>query len=688
MDKTTLPGLDEALDYLSEWIVAGTEGQDSTAVDDVDPDEIKTDDAGRVPCSPFPDDVLNALVILRLHQSVVDADHQPLRPPRGLLTTIIVRTAEDRSRVSRVLPKLSLVQSEREGPPAVLAEQEAGHNRYAPDLLGKIKEMLGRGRSTIAIISNPDVLSGSFAFLEMVRFTLPPINRRMLSSILDFLHPGQNPVVPLTDPQIARLPPIVFGPAVVAPTRDEAVAYLRRLGAPPAATGPTLDDVHGQPKAVDALRQIVRDLEASQAGTIRWTEVTRSVLLAGPPGTGKTMLAHALAGSAGINLVKTSYSDCQKHGHQGDMLRELNAAADRAVTGAPSVFFIDEIDSFYNREMSQSGYMIGVVNGALTLIDRLLATDGVIVIAATNDPERVDPAIIRSGRFDRHISVGPPDRAGIRAMLETETVKDLSNSCMAQIADQLLGLSGAEVAAVMRDARTRARASDRELTLTDLQAAADAVQPCPGIGLIWRVSVHEAGHVVAGHLLSLPPVSSVRISPRGGQVMRSHPAIMTNQNVHDMMCTLFAGRCAEAIVFEDISSGGGGGANSDLAQATRLAVQFECSFGFGETLAWLNADTPIPLLPEAIRKRVEATLQAANLAVHDLLEGQRVLLQRVATTLAEHRELEAAEIAELLTEGIEEPGVSAGGLDVERGHDQSVETVAGRNLRGPCTPWE
>lgn len=130
------------------------------------------------------------------------------------------------------------------------------------------------------------------------------------------------------------------------------------------------------------------------------------------------MLAHAMAGSAGINFVKTSYSDCQKAGHQGDMLRELNAAADRAVASAPCGFFIDEIDSFYNRDISHKGYMIGVVNGLLTLIDRLAATEGVVLISATNDPRRVDPAVIRSGRFDRHIQVSAPDRAGIRAMLE------------------------------------------------------------------------------------------------------------------------------------------------------------------------------------------------------------------------------------------------------------------------------
>jgi len=280
--------------------------------------------------------------------------------------------------------------------------------------------MLELGRRTIAILSTPEILSPPLALLETARVILPPLNARMLTLMLEYLYPGADIQVPLTDIQISAFPPLAFGPAFIAEDAEEAVTHLRRLAARPIAmtTGPTLDHVHGQPEAVGALRQVVRDLEAWRAGKIRWAEVTRSFLLYGPPGTGKTLLAHALAGSAGIDFVKTSYSDCQKFGHQGDMLRELNAAADRAIAGTPAAFFVDEIDSFYARGMSHNGYVIGVVNGLLTLIDRLSATEGVVLIAATNDPQRVDPAVIRSGRFDRHVRVNAPDRAGIRSMLE------------------------------------------------------------------------------------------------------------------------------------------------------------------------------------------------------------------------------------------------------------------------------
>ena len=224
-----------------------------------------------------------------------------------------------------------------------------------------------------------------------------------------------------------------------------------------------------------------------------------------------------------------------------------------------------------------------------------------------------------------------------------------------RLADQLLGLSGAEVAAVIRDSRTRARASGRELTLTDLQAAADAVQPNLDQDLLWRVCIHEAGHIVAGHMLNLPSATSARVTPRGGEVLRAHLPHMTDRTVRDVMCAALAGRTAEALVFGDISSGGGEGIGSDLAQATELATRFEAGFGFGETLAWIPPDTPIPLLPENLRNRVEAALQDANRSVHALLEGQRDLIRHVATGLSERRELDADEIATLLAESDETP---------------------------------
>jgi len=230
----------------------------------------------------------------------------------------------------------------------------------------------------------------------------------------------------------------------------------------------------------------------------------------------------------------------------------------------------------------------------------------------------------------------------------------VSDTDLDRLADQLLGLSGAEVAAVIRDGRTRARSAERELTLADLQAAADAVQPNPDPELLWsRLRPREAGRpLFTGRTLpvDVPPCDVGPTStPRGGEVLRAHLPSMTDRTVRDLMCAVLAGRAAEALFFGDISSGGGEGMGSDLAQATELAIRFEAGFGFGETLAWIPPDTPIPLLPENLRNRVEAALQDANRSVHALLEGRQDLIRHVATALLERRELDADAIAMLFT---------------------------------------
>lgn len=140
----------------------------------------------------------------------------------------------------------------------------------------------------------------------------------------------------------------------------------------------------------------------------------------GPLGNGKTMFAAALAGSAEAHIVATSYADCQKAGHLGDYLRAMSEYVDEAIARAPSVFFIDELDSYARRTGGiERGdrYMSSVVNDLLEQLTRLNDCPGVLIVAATNFPGQVDPAITRAGRFDLHLEVGPPDRAGIDSIL-------------------------------------------------------------------------------------------------------------------------------------------------------------------------------------------------------------------------------------------------------------------------------
>lgn len=233
---------------------------------------------------------------------------------------------------------------------------------------------------------------------------------------------------------------------------------------------------------------------------------------------------------------------------------------------------------------------------------------------------------------------------------------NVSDHQLDRLSEQLVGLTGAEVAALLRDARTCARKAGRDLAFEDLQAAADRVQPQLGDALMRRVAVHEAAHVVAGHVIGLPAATLARISPRGGEVIRPHLTAMTEQDIRAMMAAILAGREAEDLIFGDVTSGGGAGFTSDLAQATSLGIRAECAWGFGASLYWISPDTPITLLPDAVRDRVEARLRAGQEEARKIIVQHRSAVELVADALLEHRELDGAAIAVLLAETNETPG--------------------------------
>jgi ATP-dependent Zn protease len=647
------PGLHEALAYLESL-----RATDPTHLKDIragDEEDGEYDNPVDVPVDLAlkrvrhgPDELLDAIAIMRVCCAAEGVGPGLLTPGPGLISVLIVPSEKDRSRVARRHPDLWRRLSM--SLPALVVEDNPVRSGAAADFHSRIEGKLLSGSGVLAILSGTAPLPPDLEGLVTVRATLPPVTRRMLAVILEFIHPGEEFDLPISEHQLGQLAPVALAPVLAAGAPGAALAQLKRLAeiARSPDDGPRLDDVFGQPEAVEALRQLVSDVDAWRAGTLPWKEVTKSFLLVGPPGTGKTLLAEAVARSAGLTFVKTSYADCQKAGHQGDALKALNQAAEKAKGGRPALFFLDEADGFYDRKQSHNGYIIGMVTGLLTLLDALSATEGVVLVAATNDKERVDPAVIRSGRFDRHIHVGRPVRSGITAMLSAAVAGTIPDRDLDLLSEQLVGLTGAEVAGLLRQARTSARSFGRDLTLQDLQAAADRVQPQLGDALMRRVAVHEAAHVVAGHVNGLPAATLARISPRGGEVIRPHLTAMTEQDIRAMMAAVLAGREAEDLIFGDVTSGGGTGFTSDLAQATSLGIRAECAWGFGASLSWISPDTPITLLPDAVRDRVEARLRAGQEDARRVITQHRGEVERVADALLERRELDGAFLAELL----------------------------------------
>ncbi|TQM91470.1 AAA family ATPase [Roseinatronobacter monicus] len=609
-----------------------------------------------------PGQALDALMILRFFKGHAQAGAPPLAPARGSITRIITPQPDESKRLktllkTRMRDMLAMGETGPQNPDPEDIEliRHAGAEASRADTarcIEVIETAMLAGDPVIVILSGTDPLGEALRGLVGATLRLAPPDAQMLAAILGILHKSEIDPATLPRSGIEDLRALQLAQVLAARTADDAVALLDRICADRTGEAPvTLDHVHGQSEAKEAFTQLQADLEDWRHGRLPWLEVTSSFLLFGPPGTGKTHLASALAGSARLPLVKTSYSDCQKAGHQGDMLRELNAAADRAISQTPAVFFLDEIDSFFSRNRPSNGYILGVVNGLLTLLDRLNATPGVIVMGATNYPQSVDPAILRSGRLDRHIPVGPLDRAGVRAALLAGLPEGLlPDPDLCLLADQLAGHVGADLASLLRDARTQARRAGTGLAAQHVKTAADRLSPRPEPDLQRRIAIHEAGHMLAGHIFGLPVPRRAQLNARNGFIATPDFDILTHARICAQIRTDLGGYVAEQLVFGAACSGSGGDVESDLARATFRAQQAELSYGFGETLSWQPSNTEMARLSARQRARIEQQLQQALQETQQALLTHRADLERIADLLIRERELDRGRIAELLRE--------------------------------------
>ena len=478
----------------------------------------------------------------------------------------------------------------------------------------------------------------------------------------------------LPDPDLLK----AFGPgqidaAFAAPTTllvvDRLAEISRKLVRPVPCV--TLDSLHGLGGVRQSLDRMLNDLRLWRSGDLSWTDVASSAVFHGPPGTGKTTMARAFAGSAGLPIITTSYSDCQKHGHQGDMLAALDQAFAEAKQAAPAVLFIDELDSFSQRNAphQNASYLRGVVNGLLEQINRARDVDGLILFGATNHLETVDPAVIRSGRFDLKLHVPYPDKAGLEAILIAKLgTQNAAEVDTGAIADRLIGLSGADVEALARDALGRARAEGAPVNDSHLESAADQIVPQLDEETLWRTAVHEAGHVVVMMQLGWPVPHRVCLTANGGQVEHRPTRSLTLGTAREQLCILLAGRAAEICVFGAPSSGAGLGEQSDLAKATSLALAIERHWGFGESgLLWDGISAAeVWRAPAEVRGRAEAHLHEAQEKALATLRANPKILESLAKQLLRVRDMSARDI-ELLEQGI----------TVSREPSSSIETASG-----------
>ena len=443
-------------------------------------------------------------------------------------------------------------------------------------------------------------------------------------------------------------------------------------------TGKTFADVAGQDEAKDALMEVVDFLHHPDKYASIGARLPKGVLLVGPPGTGKTLLAKAVAGEAQVPFFSISGSEFVEMfvGMGAAKVRDLFKQANEK---APCIVFIDEIDTIGKK---RDGNGIGgndereqTLNQLLSEMDGFDGTKGVVILAATNRPESLDPALLRPGRFDRRIPVELPDLQGREAILKVHAgnVSMSDQVDFNAIARATSGASGAELANIINEAALRAVRQGRDtVEQEDLEESVEVV-----IAGYQRknavisekekriVAYHEIGHALAAARQSnSAPVHKITIVPRTSgalgytmQVEEGERFLLSREEAFNKLVTLTAGRVAEELVFDSITTG----ASNDIEQATRLARAMVTRYGMSKTFGmvaletvtnqYLGGDTSIACSADTatrVDQEVIALIGQAYARAKELLEQDRAAMDRLSAYLLEKETITGEEFMEIL----------------------------------------
>ena len=444
-------------------------------------------------------------------------------------------------------------------------------------------------------------------------------------------------------------------------------------------TGIKFNDVAGEDEAKESLQEIVDFLHSPKKYEEIGAKMPKGVLLVGPPGTGKTLLARAVAGEAGVPFFSIAGSEFVEMfvGMGASKVRDLFKQAGEK---APCIVFIDEIDTIGKKR--DGGSNLGgndereqTLNQLLTEMDGFDATKGVVILAATNRPESLDPALTRPGRFDRRVPVELPDLKGRESILRLHAKKvKLGPDCdFGVVARMTPGASGAELANIVNEAALCAvRHHRKAVTQFDLQEAVDTIlagaqkknkilnnkEKC-------IVSYHEVGHaLVAALQTNSAPVQKITIVPRTSgalgftmQVEDGDHTLMTKEEILNKIATLTGGRAAEELIFHSITTG----ASNDIEQATKLARALVTRYGMTEDFdmvaletvnnAYLGGDASLACSEQTaaqVDAKVVEIVQAEHRKAYQLLADNKRKLDEIAQYLYEKETISGEEFMRIL----------------------------------------
>jgi cell division protease FtsH len=478
----------------------------------------------------------------------------------------------------------------------------------------------------------------------------------------------------------------------------------------------TFRDVAGADEAVQELHEIKEFLENPKKFQALGARIPKGVLLYGPPGTGKTLLARAVAGEAGVPFFSISGSDFVEMfvGVGASRVRDL---FEQAKQNSPCIIFMDEIDAVGRHRGAGMGgghdEREQTLNQLLVEMDGFEMKDNIILIAATNRPDILDPALLRPGRFDRQIVVDRPDRKGRKKILEVHTRgKPLAKEIdLDVLAGQTPGFTGADLANLINEAALlTARGGSREITMDELEEG--IMRVIAGPEKKTRVmsekerlvtAYHELGHAIVGHVLpNCDPVHKISIISRGQalgytiSLPTEDKFLTTRAELADTMAMTLGGRAAEEIVFGEITTG----ASNDLEKVTETAKQMVMRYGMSERLGprVFGHDRSMPFLgrefsaepdysdeiareiDDEIRRIVEEAHQSAK----DILAERREGLDRISKILLERETIDSVQFEKLLEGASEEEVFGAEDAEEAEGAEEAPpEAEKGTGREGP-----
>ncbi|MFC1965541.1 ATP-dependent zinc metalloprotease FtsH [Chloroflexota bacterium] len=456
---------------------------------------------------------------------------------------------------------------------------------------------------------------------------------------------------------------------------------------PPAKPAVTFDDVAGVDEAKQELFEVVEFLKTREKFQSLGARIPRGVLLIGPPGTGKTLLARAVAGEAGVPFFSISGSEFVEMfvGVGASRVRDL---FDQAKRNTPCIIFVDEIDAVGR----QRGAGLGgshdereqTLNQILTEMDGFDTNTSVIVLAATNRPDILDPALLRPGRFDRRVVLDRPDMNGRTAILKVHAKDKLlaKKVKLEVLAKQTVGFSGADLANLMNEAAIlAAKRNKKAIEMKEFEESIDRVIAGPErksrkISTKEKevIAYHEAGHALVAKMLpNADPVHKISIVARGMSLGHTQQLpiedryLTTRSQIKDMLATFLGGHTAEELIFNEVTTG----AQSDIEQATKLARAMVTRFGMSEKLGPRTFGQREELVflgreiseqkdysdetARQIDEEVRNVIQAAHSVAQNTLTENKPKLVLLAKALIAKETLEGAELEALLSQSAKSP---------------------------------